>query len=72
MPLLVADQANLGTAFGVYKALDKCGSVIMDVSAVQRSAVRGTSAVCAEASEESVLAESARSPAIKEARLLRA
>ena len=33
MPLLVADQANLGTAFGVYKALNNCGSVIMDVSA---------------------------------------
>ncbi|KZV66987.1 MFS general substrate transporter [Peniophora sp. CONT] len=33
MPLIVADQANLGTAFGIYKALNNCGSVIMDVSA---------------------------------------
>lgn len=33
MPLIIADQANLGTAFGVYKALNNCGTVIMDVSA---------------------------------------
>lgn len=33
IPLIVADQSNLGTAFGIYKALNNCGTVIMDVGA---------------------------------------
>ncbi|GAA5864570.1 hypothetical protein JCM8547_005584 [Rhodosporidiobolus lusitaniae] len=32
IPLLVPNQANLGTAFGIYKALNNCGSVIMGVA----------------------------------------
>ncbi|GEM07226.1 MFS transporter [Rhodotorula toruloides] len=33
IPLLVPDQARLGTAFGVYKSLNSCGSVIVTVAA---------------------------------------
>ncbi|GAA5866071.1 hypothetical protein JCM1840_003400 [Sporobolomyces johnsonii] len=33
IPLLVPNQANLGTAFGIYKALNSCGTVVMSVSA---------------------------------------
>ena len=32
IPLLVPNQANLGLAFGIWKALNNAGSVIMDVS----------------------------------------
>ncbi|GAA5883023.1 hypothetical protein JCM16303_006796 [Sporobolomyces ruberrimus] len=32
IPLLVPNQANLGTAFGIYKALNNCGSVVMNVA----------------------------------------
>ncbi|GAA5993852.1 hypothetical protein JCM5350_004396 [Sporobolomyces pararoseus] len=33
IPLLVPNQASLGTAFGLYKALNNCGSVTMNVAA---------------------------------------
>lgn len=32
IPLLVPNQANLGLAFGIWKAFNNAGSVIMDVS----------------------------------------
>ncbi|KAK7040120.1 hypothetical protein VNI00_009925 [Paramarasmius palmivorus] len=32
IPLLVPDQAHIGTAFGIWKAFNNAGSVIMDVS----------------------------------------
>ncbi|GAA6061515.1 hypothetical protein JCM10212_004505 [Sporobolomyces blumeae] len=32
IPLLVPNQANLGTAFGIFKALQNCGSVIVNVA----------------------------------------
>ncbi|GAA5841028.1 hypothetical protein JCM3766R1_006641 [Sporobolomyces carnicolor] len=44
IPLLVPNQANLGTAFGIYKALNNCGSVIMNVSsgAIQDQSGKGS------------------------------
>ncbi|GAA5901154.1 hypothetical protein JCM6882_006131 [Rhodosporidiobolus microsporus] len=41
IPLLVPSQANLGTAFGIWKALNNCGSTIMGVAsgAIQDRAV---------------------------------
>ncbi len=32
VPLLVPDQRNLGTAFGIYKALTNCGTVVVSVA----------------------------------------
>ncbi|GAA5822590.1 hypothetical protein JCM5353_005494 [Sporobolomyces roseus] len=44
IPLLVPNQANLGTAFGIYKALNNCGSVVMNVAsgAIQDKSGTGT------------------------------
>ncbi|GAA5820374.1 hypothetical protein JCM11251_005601 [Rhodosporidiobolus azoricus] len=41
IPLLVPNQANLGTAFGIWKSLNNCGSTIMGVAsgAIQDRAV---------------------------------
>ncbi|GAA5854251.1 hypothetical protein JCM9279_005096 [Rhodotorula babjevae] len=43
IPLLVPDQAHLGTAYGVYKALNNCGSVVVNVAsgAIQDQATPG-------------------------------
>ncbi|GAA5931703.1 hypothetical protein JCM3775_000018 [Rhodotorula graminis] len=43
IPLLVPNHAHLGTAFGIYKALNNCGSVVVNVAsgAIQDQAAPG-------------------------------
>ncbi|BGP48297.1 hypothetical protein JCM10450v2_004169 [Rhodotorula kratochvilovae] len=45
IPLLVPDQAHLGTAYGIYKALNNCGSVVVNVASgsIQDRATPGKS-----------------------------